>query len=52
MAVEAQVYDIVKGANPTAHARICTSDDWETSNVETARVASGRIGRVRKGLLP
>jgi len=51
-ALKAQPYDIMKGADPTTHTHICGSDDRDTINKETACVAGGRVGRVRKGLLP
>jgi hypothetical protein len=47
-----KVYDIVKGADPTTLIRIRGGDDWNATNGETARVVSGRVGRIRKRLLP
>ena len=51
-ALEAQVYDIVKGVDPSARVCICSSNDWKTDNGEAASVVSGRVGRIGKGLLP
>jgi hypothetical protein len=47
-----EVYDIVKGGDPTTRIRICGGDDWNARDGETARVVSGRVGRIREGLLP
>ena len=52
MALQVQVYDVVKGADPTTCIRICGGDKRKTTNGETARVVSGGVGRVRKRLLP
>jgi len=51
-ALQPQVNDTVKGVNPTTHIRICSSDDRKPTKGETARMASGRVGRIWKGLLP
>jgi hypothetical protein len=49
---QVQVYEVVEGADPTTHILICSGDDRNVTNRESARVASGRGGRIRKGLLP
>ena len=47
-----KVYDIAKGANPTTRTRIRSGDIHGAMNGESARVASGRVGRIGEGLLP
>jgi hypothetical protein len=49
---QAQVYEVVEGAGPTAQIRICGGDDRGATNKEVARVVSGRAGRIWKRLLP
>jgi hypothetical protein len=44
--LQAQVHEVVKGADPTAHTCICGGDDREATNEEGAGVVSGRVGRV------
>ena len=42
----------VEGTNPRMRICTCGSEDRGVEDRETARVVSGRIGRVRKGLHP
>lgn len=51
-ALQAQVCDFAKGTDPTTQIRICGGNDCKTENGETASVVSGRVGRIRKRLLP
>ena len=51
-ALQAQVYDLVEGTNPTTHTRTRGGNDRKTENGETAGVASGRFGWIWKCLLP
>jgi hypothetical protein len=51
-ALQMQVYDIVKCADPTTRIRVCDGDDRKAMNGEGACVVSGRVGRIRKRLLP
>ena len=50
--LQVEVYDIVKGGDPTTRIRICGGDEREAADGEMAGVASGRVGRIREGLLP
>ena len=50
--LQVEVYDLVKGGNPTTHIRICGGDEREAADGEMAGVVSGRVGRIREGLLP
>jgi hypothetical protein len=50
--LQVQVYEVVKGADPTTLIHIRGDDERNSTNGETARVVSGRVGRVRKRLLP
>ena len=52
VALQAQVYDTVEGANPTTLARVWSGDDWNITNREIACVVGGRAGRIRECLLP
>ena len=36
VALQAQVYDTVEGANPTTLARVWSGDDWNITNREIA----------------
>ena len=47
-----QVLDIVKGTDPTTRFRIRGGEARKPINGETASVVSGRVGRIRKRLLP
>ena len=47
-----QVYGTVEGVNPWARIRNCSSDHFEIPEVETARVTSGGVGRIREGFHP
>lgn len=51
-ALQAQVYDLVKGTDPTAYIHICGGDNRKAKNGETAGVVGWRFGRIRKRLLP
>ena len=51
-ALQVQVHDIVKGADPTAHIHVCGGNEREATNGESARVASGGVERIRGGLFP
>ena len=51
-ALQAQADNVAKSADPTTHVRIRGSDGRETENGEVASMTSGRVGRIRKGLLP
>jgi hypothetical protein len=50
--LQVQMCDVVKGADPTTHIRICSGGGREAIDEETACVMSGRGGCVRKRLLP
>jgi hypothetical protein len=50
--LQMQVYDIVKGADPTTRILIRGDGDVKATNGEGACVVSGRVGRIRKRLLP
>jgi hypothetical protein len=50
--LQVQVYEVVKCADPTTRIRICGGDDKKTTDSETARMVSGRVGRIRKCFLP
>ena len=52
MGLQIQVYQVVKCADPTTLIYICGSDSRDTTDGETARVVSGRVGGVWKRLLP
>ena len=47
-----KVCNVVKGVNPTTRTRIRSGDIQVALNGESARVVSGRVGGIRKGLLP
>ena len=51
-ALQVQMLEAVKGADPTAHIHIRGGDGRNTTNRETACVVSRRGGRIRKRLLP
>jgi hypothetical protein len=51
-ALQVQMYEFLKGANPTTRFSISSGDGRKATNGETARVVSGRGGRIRKRLLP
>ena len=51
-ALQVQMDDVVKGADPTTLIHIRGSDGRNATDGETARVASGRVGRVWELLLP
>ena len=50
--LQVEVCEVLKRADPTAHISICSGDGRNTTDGETARVVSGRAGRIRKRLLP
>jgi hypothetical protein len=47
-----QVYNVLKGADPITHIPTCGGGGRNTTNGESARIVSGRGGRVREHLLP
>ena len=51
-ALQVQVHDIMKGADPTAHIHVCGGNEREATNGKSARVASGGVERIRGGLFP
>jgi hypothetical protein len=51
-ALQVQMYEVAKGADPTTHILICGDDNRNAANVEVERVVCGRVGRVRERLLP
>jgi hypothetical protein len=52
MVLQVQMFEVVKGVDPATCTRIRDGDVWNATNGETARVVSGRGGRIRKRLLP
>jgi hypothetical protein len=50
--LQVQMYEVVKGADPTTHICICGGDDRNAPNVESESVVGGRVGRIRKRLFP
>ena len=50
-APQMQAHDAMEGANPN-HICSCGGDIRNATNEETARVVSGRVGRIRKGPIP
>ena len=50
--LQVQMYEVVKGVDPATCACIRGGDGRNAMNRETARVVSGRGGRIRKRLLP
>jgi hypothetical protein len=50
--LQVQVFEVVKGTDPTTRFRIHGGDARKPINGEMARVVSGRVGRIRKRLLP
>jgi hypothetical protein len=50
--LQVQVFDIMKGTDPTTRFRIRGGDTRKPINEEMVSVVSGRVGRIRKRLLP
>ena len=50
--LQVQMYEVVKGADQTTRIHIRSGDGRNATDGETARVVSGRGGRIRKRLLP
>jgi hypothetical protein len=50
--LQVQMYDVVKGVDPTTHIRICSGGGREAIDEEIVRVMSGRGRWVRKCFLP
>jgi len=46
------VYDVVKDLNPATHIPACDVNARDAVNDEFAREVGGRVGRIRKCLLP
>jgi len=42
-ALEVQVHDVAKGADPTGHVRVRSGGCWKMSNGETSGVMSGGV---------
>ena len=51
-ALQMQMYEVPKGASPTTHIHIRGGDVRNAMKGETTCVASGRVRRIRKCLLP
>jgi hypothetical protein len=51
-ALQVQAYNVLKGADPITHIPTCGGGGRNTTNGESARIVSGRGGRVRERLLP
>ena len=50
--VDAQMDDVVEGADPTTHIRVCGGDELSVDDNEGPGIVSGGVRRVRKGLHP
>ena len=51
-ALQVQAHNVLKGADPITRTPTCGGGGRNTTNGESARIVSGRGGRVRERLLP
>lgn len=49
---QSELYEVTEGINPGEPICSCSRNSLWAINCETARVVSGRMGRIRKVLLP